>query len=75
LRHDANPHNADVYEFGARSQAVEVLLTLSGNRQVQDLCGRSPSEVFVTVVDWDFDQYACGGEFVLWFDGSQWHQF
>jgi hypothetical protein len=57
-------------------QAAEVLLTLpsDGSLGVTDLWGRSSSEVFVTVHNYNLDQFACGGEFILWFDGSQFHQ-
>jgi hypothetical protein len=57
-------------------QAAEVLLTLptDSSLAVTDLWGRSSSEVFVTIHNYSLDQYACGGEFILWFDGSQFHQ-
>ena len=39
------------------------------------LWGRSAQEVFVTMWDQRYLNYACGGNFMLWFDGSQFHQF
>jgi hypothetical protein len=37
--------------------------------------GRSAQEVFVAISDRLYLDYACGGNFMLWFDGSQFHQF
>jgi hypothetical protein len=37
--------------------------------------GRSAQEVFVAMSDVRYSEYACGGNFMLWFDGSQFHQF
>lgn len=37
--------------------------------------GRSAQEVFVAMGDRRYLDYACGGSFMLWFDGSQFHQF
>jgi hypothetical protein len=56
-------------------QTVETLLTSGEVATVTDLWGRSSSEVFVTLHDYDFEGYACGGSFILWFDGTEWHQF
>lgn len=39
------------------------------------LWGRSKTEVFLTLQDARFDQYACGSSFIVWFDGSAFHQF
>jgi hypothetical protein len=39
------------------------------------LWGLSPTEVFVAFNDSGYEQYACGGDFMIWFDGSQFHQF
>jgi len=41
----------------------------------QSLWGRSASEVFLTVSDERFEQYACGSAFIVWFDGKEFHQF
>jgi hypothetical protein len=42
---------------------------------VTGIWGLSPSEVFITLTDTNYDRFACGGEFILWFDGSEFHQF
>jgi len=42
---------------------------------VRGLTGISSSEVFVAYRDPQFDNYQCGGEFILWFDGKQFHRF
>jgi hypothetical protein len=39
------------------------------------LWGLSPKEVFLTVHDPEFDDYACGGQFAVWFDGTEFHRF
>jgi hypothetical protein len=42
---------------------------------IRDVWGLSPTEVFVTASDEEFEQYACGGTFMLWFDGVVFHRF
>jgi hypothetical protein len=42
---------------------------------ITGLWGLSASEVFVSVSDNRYTQYACGGSFVIWFDGSVWHEY
>ncbi len=37
--------------------------------------GTSANDVFVPLRDSRYEQYACGGSFVLWFDGSTFHAF
>jgi len=37
--------------------------------------GRSANEVFIPLWDSRYVGYACGNAFVLWFDGTQFHQF
>jgi hypothetical protein len=39
------------------------------------LWGLSPKEVFLTVSDREFRNYACGEYFSLWFDGEAFHPF
>jgi hypothetical protein len=41
----------------------------------QSLWGRSATEVFLTLSDERFEQYACGSAFIVWFDGKEFHQF
>jgi hypothetical protein len=58
---------------------LDVLLapgqTASG-LQITGLWGRSATEVFVALNDEPgYRDYACGGDFMIWFDGSQFHQF
>ena len=59
--------------------SVDVLLDLgvteTGTLRFADMWGRSAKEVFVTMADRDDQRYACGGSIILWFDGSQFHQF
>lgn len=47
----------------------EVNMTLSG------LWGRSETEVFLTGSDFALDSFACGAQFLLWFDGAEFHRF
>lgn len=54
---------------------VELIVSDSSELDAQSLWGRSTAEVFFTVKDMAFDSYACGGAFILWFDGSEFHQF
>ena len=37
--------------------------------------GRSASEVFIPLRDSRFESYACGGVFMVWFDGTLFHVF
>ena len=39
------------------------------------LWGLSSTEVFLAVTDGQFNQYACGGQFMLFFDGTSFHSF
>ncbi|MEO6601147.1 MAG: hypothetical protein ABIQ16_14810 [Polyangiaceae bacterium] len=41
----------------------------------QSLWGKSKDELFLAISDEQFAQYACGAAFVVWFDGSKFHQF
>ncbi|MEO6598282.1 MAG: hypothetical protein ABIQ16_00310 [Polyangiaceae bacterium] len=61
---------------------VELLLKLpaGGNPEsprvsIGGLWGISSKEVFVSVSDGEFNQYACGGQFMLFFDGKALHSF
>jgi len=40
-----------------------------------DMWGNSSTEVFFAVTDYAFQSYACGTAFLLWFDGTAFHQF
>jgi hypothetical protein len=63
--------------LGRLDQTAETLIAASDvpYGRVRGLWGRSATEVFVAVRDPDFDQYACGGAFILWFDGTEFHRF
>lgn len=51
--------------------AVEDLASLpEGTIRFSSLWGYSKDEVFVSLLDPDFAQVACGEQFMLWFDGS-----
>jgi hypothetical protein len=54
---------------GRADDSPEARVTVTG------LWGLSPSEVFVTLDDRDYRSYACGEHFIVWFDGSEFHQF
>ena len=63
-------------------EKVELLINVdtvadSANARVSTggMWGLSSKEVFLSVTDWKFDQYACGGEFMLFFDGKTFHMF
>ena len=36
---------------------------------------RATGEVYLSVIDYEFSSYACGGSFMVWFDGLALHQF
>jgi hypothetical protein len=71
------------HRFGrVQNGAVETLLILAaddeGNAPTIDLLslwGTDENNVFITGSDSAFDAYACGGPFMLWFDGSEVHRF
>jgi hypothetical protein len=48
----------------------------AGNTQyVTDVWGNSSTEVFFAVNDNAFQPYTCGATFLVWFDGTTFHQF
>jgi hypothetical protein len=61
---------------GGKSQ---VLLSLpppeKSNMNLSSLWGTSETEVFLTGSDFGLDPFACGGQFLLWFDGTEFHRF
>jgi hypothetical protein len=64
-------------EFGRwNGSQVEILLQAAGDIDLfGTIWGRSANEVFIAVRDWTYRDYACGTAFILWFDGTQFHQF
>lgn len=70
-------------EFGRwNGTSVEMLLTpptdadlTSYPAQFGRFWGTSAKNVFVPLRDSRYEQYACGGIFVLWYDGSTFHSF
>lgn len=64
-------------EFGRwNGSQVEMLLQAEDDADVfGTIWGRSVNEVFVAIRDWRYRDTACGVAFLLWFDGSQFHQF
>lgn len=65
-------------QFGRVAETeADVLLDLAAGSKLwtYGLWGRSASEVFVTLEDHRFRDYACGDSFMLWFDGDELHQF
>ena len=70
-------------EFGRwNGTSIEMLLQPPADADMSALptqfgrfWGTSPTNVFVPVRDSRFAQYACGGVFVLWFDGTEFHRF
>lgn len=60
-----------------RVQDGEAELIVAGSSELEprSIWGRSASEIFFTVRDPSFDQYACGGSFILWSDGAEFHRF
>jgi len=69
-------------EFGRwNGTSIEMLLQPPADADLSALpaqfgrfWGTSPSNVFVPVRDSRFGQYSCGGIFVLWFDGTEFHR-
>ncbi len=63
-------------EFGRwNGTQLEVLIPASAGLQMRDLWGRSQNEVFLALSDHTFAQYKCGDKFLVWFDGTSFHQF
>jgi hypothetical protein len=59
--------------FGRVTRAGEHETVL--NAEVRDFWGTSPTDLFLAVGDSAFDDTACGGGFLLYFDGSEFHRF
>lgn len=60
--------------LGRASEAgAELLVTGLTDTRVRSIWGVSSTEVFVAIDDLQFERYACGGLFVTWFDGAQFH--
>jgi len=64
-------------EFGRwNGTQVEILLRAENDADVfGTIWGRSVNEVFVAIRDGRYRDTACGVAFLLWFDGTQFHQF
>jgi len=70
-------------EFGRATEAgAELLFSRSPSAQPSDpffspqsLWGKSKDELFLTISDEQFKEYACGAAFLVWFDGTKFHQF
>jgi hypothetical protein len=59
-------------EFGVwDGQSSRILL----NSGVSGIWGLSKNEVFITLVDGAYFQYQCGGYYIIWFDGTEFHRF
>ncbi|MFZ5897210.1 MAG: hypothetical protein ACOY0T_39490 [Myxococcota bacterium] len=56
---------------------AELLVKESAGAHFESIWGRAEREVFVSVSENDgkFNEYACGSAFMLWFDGTTFHQF
>lgn len=55
---------------------LEILLRITGRSSpLGQFWGRSAHEVFIPVRDENYQDKACGSAFMLWFDGTQFHQF
>jgi hypothetical protein len=52
---------------------IEVILTQGANLTVHSMWGRSASEVFLSIEDYSYKQFRCGGTFVVRFDGKEFH--
>jgi len=61
--------SSEILMRGRADDSAQARVTVTG------LWGLSASEVFVTLDDHDYRSYACGEHFIVWFDGSQFHQF
>lgn len=66
-------------EFGRvrrdADNAVEVLLSLPAEIALTGMWGRASDEVFVSLIDRRFNEYRCGDNMLLWFDGAEFHRF
>jgi len=65
-----------------KGDEAELLITLPPNVDpsmsrviTSGMWGLSSKEVFLAVADKDFRKYACGEQFMLWFDGETFHSF
>jgi hypothetical protein len=60
--------------FGrATAAGAEIIVPSSANLTVDSIAGIATDEVFVAFEDRTFEQYACGGAFITWFDGAVFH--
>ena len=70
-------------EFGRwNGSSVEILLQPPADAAISkypaafgQFWGRSANDVFIPLRDSRYAYYTCGGAFVLWYDGSQFHSF
>lgn len=62
-------HTAEILLAGPGADADNPRIEIGG------LWGRSAKEVFVSLVDANFQDYACGEHFMVWFDGDEFHEF
>ena len=70
-------------EFGRATEAgAELLFARSPSAEPsapyfspQSLWGKSKDEVFLAISDQEFAPYACSEAFMVWFDGTKFHQF
>ena len=65
-----------VSELGRVSDmTAEMLIPSTAHLRIWSLWGLSSQQVFLAVDDLSFASYKCGGNFLVWFDGSVFHQF
>ncbi len=63
-------------EFGHwNGNTAEILIASQAKLGMMKLWGLSSKEVFLAVDDASFADYKCGDHFLVWFDGSAFHQF
>lgn len=63
------------WKAGAFEALHQERLDASHIQLFADMWGNSSTEVFFAVNDYAFQSYACGTTFLVWFDGTAFHQF
>lgn len=63
------------WKAGAFEALLQGSLDASHNPGFTDMWGNSSTEVFFAINDYAFESYTCGSTFLVWFDGTVFHQF
>lgn len=66
------------YAFGRIDEdGVDIIVDLpcSASTNFKRISGLSETEVFLSIADEPYAEYACGATFTVWYDGSEFHRF